>query len=58
MCVHTVINLKYDTIEMTASTNEDCIGWLLAVSWGRNETFDSERFKFYIKGDFSNGANG
>ena len=29
MCVHTAWNLKYDTTEMTAATNEDYIGWLL-----------------------------
>ena len=29
MCVHKAWNLKYDTIEMTAATNKDCIGWLL-----------------------------
>ena len=29
MCVHKAWNLKYDTTEMTAATNEDCIGWLL-----------------------------
>ena len=23
------IDLKYDTAEVTAATNEDCIGWLL-----------------------------
>ena len=28
----------------------------IAVWWGRNETFDSERFKS-IKGDFSDGGN-
>ena len=28
----------------------------IAVWWGRNETFDSERFKS-IKGDFSDGEN-
>ena len=43
---------------MTAATNEDCIGWLLENCYlmGRNETFDSERFKS-IKGDFSDEAN-
>ena len=29
MCVHKDWNLKYDTTEMTAAINEDCIGWLL-----------------------------
>ena len=29
MCVHKAWNLKYDTTEMTAATNKDCIGWLL-----------------------------
>ena len=28
----------------------------IAVSWGRNEAFDSERFKSN-KADFSNGGN-
>ena len=28
----------------------------IAIWWGRNETFKSERFK-YIKGDFSDGGN-
>ena len=28
----------------------------IAVLWGRNETFDSKRFKS-IKGDFSDGGN-
>ena len=28
----------------------------IAVSWGRSETSDSERFKC-IKGDFSDGGN-
>ena len=28
-CVHKAWNLKYDTTEMTATTNEGCIGWLL-----------------------------
>ena len=28
----------------------------IPVWWGRNETFDSERFKF-IKGDLSDGEN-
>ena len=57
MCVHKAWNLKYDITEMTAATNEDCIGWLLeiAVWWGRNETFDSERFKS-MKGNFSDGG--
>ena len=43
---------------MTAATNEGCIGWLLetCIWWGKNETFNSERFKS-IKGDFSNGGN-
>ena len=27
--IHKAWNLKYDTTEMTAATNEDCIGWLL-----------------------------
>ena len=55
--VHVAWNLKYDTTEKTTATNEDCIGWLLtiAVWWGRNETFDSERFKS-INGDFSDGG--
>ena len=26
MCVHKARNLKYDTIEMTAATNEDYVG--------------------------------
>ena len=26
MCVHKAYNLKYDTTEMAAATNEDCIG--------------------------------
>ena len=29
MCVHKAWNLKYDTKIMTATTNEDCTGWLL-----------------------------
>ena len=29
MFVHKAWNLKYDTTEMTAAINEDCIGWLL-----------------------------
>ena len=29
MCVHKAWNLKYDTTELTAATNEDSIGWLL-----------------------------
>ena len=29
MFVHKAWNLKYKTTEMTAATNEDCIGWLL-----------------------------
>ena len=58
MWVHKAWNLKYDTTEMTAATNEGCIGWLLetCIWWGKNETFNSERFKS-IKGDFSNGGN-
>ena len=58
MCVNKAWNLKHDTTEMTAATNEDCIDDYLkiAVWWGRNETFDSERFKS-IKGDFSDGKN-
>ena len=28
-CVHKAWNLKYETTEMTAATNEDCKGWLL-----------------------------
>ena len=58
MCVHKAWNLKYDTTEMTAATNEGCIGWLLKnfCFGGRNETFDSEKFK-PIKEDFSDGRN-
>ena len=33
MCVPKAWNLKYDTTETTASTNEDCIGWLLENSY-------------------------
>ena len=29
MCVHKAWKLKYDTAEMTAATNEDCIRWSL-----------------------------
>ena len=51
-------HLKYDTTEMTAATNEDCLEWLLknCCLRGSYETFDSERFKS-IKGDFSDGEN-
>ena len=33
MCVHKAWNLKYETTEMTAATNEDCIGRLLEIKW-------------------------
>ena len=58
MCVHKASNLKYDTTEMTAATNEDCIGWLLEnfCLIGKKETFDNARFKS-IKGNFSDGGN-
>ena len=55
--MHKAWNLKYDTTEMTVTTNEDCIVWLLEncfLMGGRNETFQSKRFKS-IKGDFSDG---
>ena len=29
VCIHKAWNLKYETREMTAATNEDSIGWLL-----------------------------
>ena len=29
MCVHKAWNLKYETTEMTAATNKDCIRWWL-----------------------------
>ena len=47
MCVHKAWNLKYDTTEMTAATNEDCIGWLLenCCLIRKKWNFDSERFK-------------
>ena len=54
MCVHKAWNLKCDTTEMTAASNEDYLK--IAVWWERNQTFDRERFK-YIKGDFSDGGN-
>ena len=60
MCVHKTWNLKYDTTEMTAATNDYCIGCdylKIAVWWGRNKTFDSKKFKS-IKGDFSDEVNG
>ena len=58
MCVNKVWKLKYNTTEMTTATNEDCTGWLLKnfCFWGRNQTFDNERFK-PIKGNFSDGEN-
>ena len=56
MCVHKARNLKYDTTEMTPTTNENYDYLKIAVWWGRNETFDSENFKS-IKGDFSDGGN-
>ena len=33
MCVHNVLNLKHDTIEMTAATNEIYIGRLFQNSY-------------------------
>ena len=50
MCVHKAWNLKYDTTEITAPTNEDCIGWLLesCCLMGKkffDKTFDTEGFK-------------
>ena len=56
--VHKSWNLKYDTTEMTAATNEHCIGWLLESCFlmGKNETFDGKRFKS-IKGYFFDGGN-
>ena len=58
MCVHKTCNLKYDTTEMTAAANEECKYdyFKIAVWWGRNETFDSERFKS-IKMDFFDVGN-
>ena len=37
MCVHKARNLKYETIEMTAATNEECIGWLLENCYLKGE---------------------
>ena len=58
MGVHKAWNLKYNTKEMTAATNENYIecNLKIAVWWGRSETFDSERFKS-ITGSFSDGGN-
>ena len=58
MCIYKVWNLKYDTTEMTAATNEDCTGWLLenCCLMGKKWNFWYERFKS-IKGDFSDGGN-
>ena len=58
MCVRKAWNLKYDTTEMTAATNEGYIGWLLKNCYlmGKKWNFDSERLKS-IKGNFFNGGN-
>ena len=50
--------MKYDATEMTAATNQDCIGWYLNITfwWRVNETFDNQRFKS-IKGDILDGEN-
>ena len=58
MCIYKAWNSKHGTTEMTTTTNEGCkVDYLkIAIWWGGNETFDSERFKS-IKGNFSYGRN-
>ena len=58
MCVLKASNLKYDTTEMTAATNEDCIGSLI-----ENFCLMGEEMKLLtakdlnLKRDFSDGGN-
>ena len=56
MCVHKAWNLKYDTTEITTLkvAHDDYLK--ITIWWGRNETFDSDRFKS-IKENFSDGGN-
>ena len=50
MCVHKAWNLKYDTREMTAATNEDCIGLLFENCCWRN---DGEEMKLLTAKDLN-----
>ena len=49
MFVHKAWNLKYDTTEMTAAINEDCIGWLL-VKGGNSSHLLGATILIYILG--------